>query len=88
MLFYELCDYKMVLEIASDMLGVVSWDAKTPQFISYEHLKVSESEYPNYLNYSVRRNIDIFHDKWDRDRISLEDIERDFTAVNKRRGFP
>ena len=87
-LFYELCDYKMVLEIASDMLGVVSWDAKTPQFISYEHLKVSESEYPNYLNYSVRRNIDIFHDKWDRDRISLEDIERDFTAVNKRRGFP
>ena len=86
-LFYDLCSYKKILDIASDMLLVVSWDSKTsPEFILDEHFRVADSNHPMYLGPSVRRKIDILHDRWD--RISLEHIETELISVMKRRGYP
>ena len=85
--FFELSDYRKVLEIASEMLGVVSWDEEQPNFISDELLDASEAQHPNYLSHSVRLNMDVFRDtKWN--RISLEDIEKEHMVISKRRGFP
>ena len=85
-LFFEQFDYKKVLEIASEMLGVVSWDEEPALFISDELLDASEAQHPNYLSHSVLVIIDVFRDKWS--RISFEDIEKENIVISKRRGFP
>lgn len=85
-LFYDLCNYKAILDIASDLLDVVSWENEEFMFINDEHFKVSISQYPNYLENRILNKIDIYHDRWD--RISIEDIKREAIIVNKRRGFP
>eukprot|EP00957_Ditylum_brightwellii_P150346 11448451-Ditylum_brightwellii.AAC.1 len=74
-LFYSLCDFKNTLNIASETLGVVSWEDKECDFIRETILKVSEEKHPTYLDHTVRRKIGIFRDKWD--RISLDDIEEE-----------
>eukprot|EP00978_Attheya_sp_CCMP212_P018746 scaffold51799_cov56-Attheya_sp.AAC.2 len=85
-LFYQAYDYRMTLKIATEMLGVVSWNDNPPRFISDKVLAVCFGEYPNYLVQNDRRKIDIFQDNWA--HISLEEIEKEKNIVDKRRGFP
>lgn len=78
--------YKEVLKVASQALLAADWTKFPPEFIDGKIFSESFAKYPNFLSHNTRLKIKIFLDTWE--NISPEDIERNYTLVNKRRNFP
>ena len=85
-IFYEKLEYKRILDLASDLLKVVSWDERPPRFIDLRIWNEAMRHYPLHLKPCVRKSVDVFRDDWS--ALSLEDIENKHQLVHRRRHFP